>query len=76
LITVGVDDLTLCPHHDRLPSTNNLRRNMKITVGDTYTTKRSKITGTVKEIHEGRGAFPVLLLDVDGVDRWTTVTPY
>jgi hypothetical protein len=49
---------------------------MQITVGDTYTTKRSKITGTVKEIHEGKGSFPVLLLDVNGQDRWTTVTPY
>lgn len=48
---------------------------MNISIGDTYTTKRSKVTGTVKEIHEGKGAFPVLLLDVNGQDRWTTVTP-
>ena len=74
LITVGVDDLTLCPHHDRLPpSTTNKENNMAtLTIGDTFTTRKSGVTGTIQEIIEKPFGY-VLRLDVDGVERFTTV---
>jgi hypothetical protein len=45
---------------------------MKINIGDTFTTRVSGVTGTVKEIHD-KGTRAVLLLDVNGQDRYTTV---
>ena len=46
---------------------------MRISLGDTYTTKASKVTGTVQEIIEKPNGRVVLLLDVNGEDRYTTV---
>ena len=43
-------------------------------VGDTFTTQKSKVTGTIKEIVEAEGNRAVLLLDVNGSDRYTTAT--
>ena len=46
---------------------------MNVQVGDQYTTSVSGVTGTVKEIHDKpSGLGTVLLLDVNGADRWTT----
>lgn len=45
---------------------------MKITVGDTFTTRNSGVTGTVQEIIE-KGKRVVLRLDVNGQERFTTV---
>lgn len=45
---------------------------MKITVGDSFTTRKSGVTGTVMEIIE-KGKQVVLRLDVDGTERFTTV---
>jgi hypothetical protein len=42
-------------------------------VGSQYTTAKSKVTGTVKEVVQNpNGTFRVRL-DVAGQDRWTTV---
>lgn len=41
-------------------------------VGDLYTTQKSKVTGTIKEIVEAEGTRALLLLDVNGQDRYTT----
>jgi hypothetical protein len=43
-----------------------------MTVGSEYTTSVSGVTGTIKEIHEKPSGLTVLLLDVNGADRWTT----
>ena len=44
-----------------------------ITVGSQFTTAKSGVTGTVKEIVKNdNGSFRVRL-DVNGQDRWTTV---
>ena len=43
-----------------------------LTIGDTFTTSKSNVTGTIKEIHE-RTYGSVLLLDVNGEERFTTV---
>ena len=46
---------------------------MNVQVGDQYTTSVSRVTGIVKEIHDKpSGLGTVLLLDVNGADRWTT----
>lgn len=45
---------------------------MIIEVGSEYTTRESGITGIVQEIIEKPHGF-VLRLDVDGVERFTTV---
>lgn len=45
---------------------------MKINLGDTYTTAKSGVTGTVQEIIAKDFGF-VLRLDVNGEDRYTTV---
>ncbi|MGA1532838.1 MAG: hypothetical protein ACO33E_07560 [Aquiluna sp.] len=45
---------------------------MTITVGSEYTTRKSGVTGVVQEIIEKPFGY-VLRLDVDGVERFTTV---
>ena len=43
-------------------------------VGQTYTTTKSGITGTIKEIHPQPSGVNRLLLDVQGTERWTSVS--
>jgi len=45
---------------------------MEIKIGDLFTTRKSNVTGTVKSI-EPKPWGTVLLLEVDGQDRYTTV---
>lgn len=40
-------------------------------VGQTFTTAQSGVTGVIKEVHP-RSNGEVLLLDVNGSERWTT----
>ena len=44
-----------------------------LTVGDTFTTRKSHVTGTIKEIIEKDNGQTVLLLDVNGEDRFTSL---
>ena len=44
-----------------------------ITVGSSFTTLTSKVTGTVKEIVKNANGSLRVRLDVNGQDRWTTV---
>jgi hypothetical protein len=44
-----------------------------LTIGSEFTTNNSKVTGIIKEIHSEGRQRPVLLLDVNGEDRYTTV---
>lgn len=46
---------------------------MKISIGDTFTTRKSKVTGIVKDIVDNPNGSARILLDVNGADRWTTV---
>ena len=41
-------------------------------VGDLFTTQRSKVTGTIKEIVPVSAKRTRVKLEVDGKDRWTT----
>ena len=44
-------------------------------VGDTYTSQKSKVTGTIKEIVPSKNGQSVRVkLDVEGKTRWTTWT--
>lgn len=43
-------------------------------VGDLFTTQKSKVTGTIKEINPLNASTTRVLLDVNGQDRWTTVS--
>jgi len=44
-------------------------------VGDTYTSQKSKITGTITEIKPSKDGTTVRVkLDVNGTPRWTTWT--
>jgi len=43
-------------------------------VGDLFTTQKSKVTGTIKEIIPVNSATTRLLLDVEGEERYTSVT--
>jgi len=43
-------------------------------VGQTFTTTLSGITGIIKEIHEHPSGVNRILLDVNGTDRWTSVS--
>ena len=43
-------------------------------VGDLFTTQKSKVTGTIKEVIPDSANRLRLLLDVNGSDRYTTVT--
>jgi hypothetical protein len=44
-----------------------------ITVGSQFTTAKSGVTGTVKEIVKNDNGTSRVRLDVNGKDRWTTV---
>lgn len=44
-----------------------------LTIGDTFTTTKSHVTGTIKEIIEKGNGQTVLLLDVNGEDRYTSL---
>ena len=41
-------------------------------VGDTYTTQKSKVTGTIVEINPQANGNVRVKLDVNGSTRWTT----
>ena len=41
-------------------------------VGDTYTSQKSKVTGTIKEIVPNSNGTVRVKLDVEGQTRWTT----
>jgi hypothetical protein len=43
-----------------------------LAIGDTFTTRKSGVTGTIQEIIAKPYGY-VLRLNVDGVDRYTTV---
>lgn len=43
-------------------------------VGDTYTSQKSKVTGTIKEINPQPNGNVRVKLDVEGKTRWTTWT--
>lgn len=43
-------------------------------VGDLFTTQKSKVTGTIKEIIPVNSNTTTLLLDVEGEERYTSVT--
>jgi hypothetical protein len=43
-------------------------------VGDLFTTQKSKVTGVIKKIEPITAETTRVLLDVDGTERWTSVT--
>jgi predicted lipoprotein len=43
-------------------------------VGDLFTTQKSKVTGVIKAIEPKNDNTTLVLLDVDGEERFTTVT--
>ena len=44
-----------------------------ITIGETFTTQKSGVSGTVQEIVENANGSSRVRLSVNGADRWTTV---
>ena len=44
-------------------------------VGDLYTSQKTKVTGTIKEINPQANGNVRVKLDVEGKTRWTTWTP-
>ena len=48
--------------------------NKTYAVGDLFTTQKSAITGTIKEIIPVNANVTRVLLDVEGEERYTTVT--
>jgi len=47
-----------------------------IGLGESYTTTKSGVTGIVKEVITNDNGSLRVLLDVEGTERWTTVTDY
>ena len=47
--------------------------NATITIGSSFTTGKSKVTGIVQEIVENKNGTKRVRLDVNGQPRWTTV---
>lgn len=47
---------------------------MNITIGETFTTQKSGVSGVVQEIVENKNGTFRVRLDVAGQPRWTTVT--
>jgi hypothetical protein len=50
------------------------KMNATLSVGQTYTTTQSKITGVIKKIDKHPSGVSRILLDVNGTDRWTSVS--
>jgi hypothetical protein len=46
---------------------------MNITIGETFTTQKSGVSGTVQEIIKNANGSTRVRLLVNGADRWTTV---
>ena len=44
-------------------------------IGDIYTSTKSGVTGTIKEIEVVSPTLVKVRLDVNGAERWTTWTP-
>jgi hypothetical protein len=66
--------------YGKIPPINNNRKGNKMTinnrtyqVGDLFTTQKSGVTGTIKEINPITASATRVLLEVDGAERWTTV---
>lgn len=60
-------------------TTNRKKEKMSVNgktyqVGDLFTTQKSAVTGTIKEIIPVNANTTTLLLDVDGEDRYTSVS--
>ena len=47
---------------------------MNAVIGQSFTTQKSGVSGTVQEIVENKNGTFRVRLDVNGQDRWTTVT--
>ena len=47
--------------------------NKTYNVGDLFTTLKSGVTGTIKEIVPQASGSVRVLLDVEGTDRWTSI---
>jgi hypothetical protein len=67
--------------YGRLPLSTTKEKENKMTVenktyqvGDLFTTQRSGVTGTIKEIVNVKPNQNRVKLEVNGKDRWTTVT--
>jgi hypothetical protein len=73
-------NLYFLPRNVRLVLSTKQRRNkMAVSnatykVGDTYTSQKSKVTGTIKEITPQANGNVRVKLDLDGKTRWTTWT--
>lgn len=46
---------------------------MKLEIGQSFTTQKSGVVGTVREVVENANGSLRVRLDVNGQDRWTTV---
>jgi preprotein translocase subunit YajC len=55
-------------------SPTEMRKQMgNINIGDTFTTQKSGVVGTVQEIVKNANGTSRVRLTVNGADRWTTV---
>jgi hypothetical protein len=86
LLGLGISDLyhTENRQHDLIFSSNPARIVITTTkgskmaksalykVGDTYTSQKSKVTGTIVEISPNSSGSVRVKLDVEGKTRWTT----
>jgi hypothetical protein len=68
-------------HYGKILPINNNRKGKKMTVsnhtyqvGDLFTTQKSKVTGVIKAIEPISDTMTRVLLEVDGKERFTTVT--
>jgi len=49
------------------------RKEASMNIGDTFTTQKSGVTGTIQEVVQNKNGTSRVRLLVDGQDRWTTV---
>jgi hypothetical protein len=67
--------LTSRDNSGKIRSINKQTKGSKMTlqIGQTFTTQKSGVSGTVQEIVENANGSLRVRLDVNGQDRWTTV---
>ena len=73
------NNLTKNTKNAKIKYNNNKGEKMAVStstykVGDLYTSQKSKVTGTIKEINPQANGNVRVKLEVDGATRWTTWT--
>jgi hypothetical protein len=58
----------------RIAFQNERKKMATLTIGETFTTEKSGVTGVIKAVDNHPSGVNRILLDVNGKERWTSVS--